>query len=159
MSKIDFTKVSSIDEMMGDDAEDTRLLNEMALEAKKFLTEFKWCKSIKNQYFGLGVGGVVGVFLFEIVTNKNDIDSYIWVINGDLPPLYLTTDDAPNPACALDSYIGAMEDWAKAAIEGVSVSDLVPVDAKPTKQNGELLLKRLKFLDEEILKFYMEDLK
>ena len=38
----------------------------MADEAAVFIRGFSWCRSLKQTYFGLGVGGVVAVFLFEI---------------------------------------------------------------------------------------------
>ena len=78
---------------------------------------------------------------------------------GDLPPAYLTTEDCPNPAAALDGYIGAMMEWVHAAQNGESVADLIPVNVPATKENGDMLKTRLNFLDDRILKDYHNDLK
>jgi hypothetical protein len=43
-----------------------RWLREMLDEAVRYVTSFGWCRLIVDSYFGLGVGGVVGVFLFRI---------------------------------------------------------------------------------------------
>lgn len=158
MNEIDYSKVVPISEMSGDDEEDTDLLRSMLTEAERYIISQKWCNKILEQFFGLGVGGVVAVFLFHIKPSGKNIDEYIWVIVGDLPPLYITVDVAPNPACALDAYIGTMEDWANAAIEGKDVNRLVPINACPTKKNGKALKKRLDFLDKKILSLYQEDL-
>ena len=79
------------------------------------------------------------------------MDNLIWVIVGDLPSAYITVENSPNPACALDSYIGAMEDWVEAVEQGRPVFDIIPVNAEPTLANAQRLKTRLSFLDEEIL--------
>jgi hypothetical protein len=42
----------------------------------------------------------VVVFLFEIIPSREDVDDKVWLIVGDLPPAYITAEDAPNPAAA-----------------------------------------------------------
>ena len=68
-SQVDCSTFTSLDELSGDDEEDTQLLSEMAEEAKLFLRSFDWCKTIHDGWLGWGVGGVVAVFLFKIVTS------------------------------------------------------------------------------------------
>jgi hypothetical protein len=155
---IDFTKVLRISQMRGDDEEDTKLLQAMAPKAERYISGFTWCREIVDEYFGLGVGGVVAVFLFHIIPSRQDVDNYIWVVVGDIPPLYITTEDAPNPACALDGYIGAMQKWADAAIAGGDVSRLAPVNVEPSPEWGEELNWRISFLRKEILSAYTDDL-
>ena len=130
----------------------------MLLEAKRYLIKQKWCAKIDESYFGIGIGGIVAVFLFRITPSRNGVDGLVWVVVGDLPPLYITVDNAPNPACALDGYLGAMSEWAEAAIAGKSVSALPPVYAEPTPGNGRKLKKRLEFVDKEVLSRYRSDL-
>ena len=84
---------------------------------------------------------------------------WIWVVVGDLPPIYITSEDSPNAACALDSYIGAMQEWVEAAENGLPVDDLVSVNVPATKENAAALKSRLSMLDERILSEYEEDLK
>lgn len=127
-------------------------------EAVKFLRFYNWCKEIVEGYVGMFYPGIVGVFLFRIEPNQEDVDSWIWVIVGDLPPAYITCDDSPNPATALDSYIGAMNEWVRAAEKGESVADVIPVNIPANPVNATMLAKRLKFLDEKILVKYQGDL-
>lgn len=155
---IDLTKVVPVASMQGDDEEDTRLLDGMYREAYDYISSQAWVVRVRNSYFGLGVGGVVAVFLIEVEPSDEDIDEYHWIIVGDLPPAYIATYDAPNPASALDAYIGAMQEWVDAAKEGQPVDDLIPVNVEPTKENAEMLSQRLEFIDSQILPDYKADL-
>lgn len=155
---IDINKIVQLDQMKGDGDEDTALLFEMSKSAMSYIENFKWCIKVKNSYFGLGVGGIVAVFLFEIITNMVEEELNVWVIVGDIPPLYITTEDAPNPACALDSYIGAMEEWVEAVLKGKSVKNLAPVNEKASVENAKMLKSRLEFIDNKILVDYKDDL-
>jgi hypothetical protein len=131
----------------------------MLKEATDYLDSFKWCRQIVESYVGIAVPGVVAVFLSRIIPNQPDVDEWLWLIVGDLPPAYITTEDAPNPATALDAYIGAMEKWVDAARSGKPVDGLIPVNVPPTKEYADMLAKRLRLLDAEILSHYKEDLK
>lgn len=157
-SEIDFSKVRPVTEMVGEDEEETELLKAHLSEAANYVKGQKWCSGIVESYFGIGIGGVVAVFLFKIHPSAPEVDDYVWAVVGDIPPLYLTVEDCPNPACALDGYIGALEQWADAAIEQKDVSGLPPVSAPPSVENGRSLKKRLQFLDREVLSQYRGDL-
>jgi hypothetical protein len=111
------------------------------------------------------VGGVVVVLLFRIVPAREDVDEWLWVVVGDVPPAYLVTDDAPNPASALDGYIGEMERWVAAVRAGQPVDDLIPVGTvdgaaqlEPTVERADEIESRLRFLTEEILVHHADDL-
>ena len=166
MDPIDFTKVVPIAEFSGEDAEDDALLKEMAERGRAYLSSFGWCGEIVDGYMGdIAVGGVVAVLLFKIVPARDGVDDWVWVIVGDLPPAYITVDDAPNPACALDGYIGAMQEWIAAVKSGKSVEGLIPVETsagdaslEPTPETADRLERRLRFLDEEILESRQSDL-
>jgi hypothetical protein len=156
---VDLTKVVPASEMSGEDDEETKLLQEMLVEAKSYLKSFKWCDDLKSSFFGLGVGGIVAVFLFEIEHSRPVVDDWVWIIVGDIPSAYITCEDAPNPACALDGYIGAMREWANAAMHGNSVDDLIPVNVPATPDWGRELRSRLEFMEREILSQYEDDLR
>jgi hypothetical protein len=96
--------------------------------------------------------------LFQISPARQDVDEWVWVIVGDLPPAYITCEDSPNPACALDAYIGAMSEWVVAASSRSSVVELIPVNVEPSKENAERLRLRLKFIDDNILLNFKKDL-
>ena len=81
-----------VDSIEGDSIDDTKLLREMAKEAHDFMREQEWCECIDHQYLAYGVGGVVAVFLFQITPTSEDVDSFLWVIVGDLPPAFLVVE-------------------------------------------------------------------
>ena len=156
---IDFSKVIPIAELSGEDAAETAELAEMSSRASTFLRSFRWCRSITTSYAGIVIPGVVGVFLFNLTPAERGVDEWLWVIVGDLPPAYVTTDDAPNPAAALDAYIGEMEQWVEAARSGRSVENLIPVNVPPTPEYVQKLSKRLQMLDDLVLSDYEDDLR
>lgn len=125
-------------------------------EATEYILFYDWCISIKESFIGIIHPPIVAVFLFEIDTNRTDVDNFVWVIVGDLPPAYITIDDCQNPALALNRYIGAMEDWVEAAEGGKSVLNLIPVNVPASKSNANALKTRLKFLDERVLVLYKD---
>lgn len=126
-------------------------LNEALDEAREYIKFYDWVSAIKTEFLGVGVDGILYLFLFEIITANADADSWIWVIVGDVPPAYITCEDAKSPYEAIDAYIGAMEEWVQAAQAGKSVADLIPVDVPATSGNAAILDRRLKFIDERIL--------
>lgn len=133
--------------------------DKMLNEAKEELLFYDWCKDILESYVGMFYEGIVGVFLFKIVPSSKKIDHWLWLVVGDLPRLYITCEDAPNAACALQGYIGAMRDWVYAVKNNKPLDDLVPVEVPATKENAHRLDKRLNFLEQKILSFYEKDLK
>lgn len=163
---IDFTKVVRSDSYVAEDEHDTDLVREMEASAKAFLEAFAWCRGAVDAYVGnVAVGGVVAVFLFRIYPARSEVDEWLWVVVGDLPPAYLVTDGAPNPACALSAYLELMGEWVKAAQAGEPVDELIPVlthgsaeDIPPTAENAEMLASRLEFVEERILSSYRNDL-
>lgn len=158
-AQVDMSKVTPAALMRGEDDEETAGLRELLDEATAYLKRFNWRRGIEGAYLGIGLEKILGVFLFEIVPASEEVDDKVWVVVGDLPPAYISTEDAPNPATALDSYIGAMEDWVEAVREGRGVEGLIPVNVPPTAENADRLESRLRFLDKEILSHYEEDLR
>jgi hypothetical protein len=146
-------------EYTGEDAEDDALVGEMIERAHSYLSAFDWCGQIVGCYIGdIAVGGVVAVLLFEIIPSRDDVDAWLWVVIGDLPPAYLVTDEAPKPAEALRKYIAEMQLWIAAVRAGESVDQLIPVSTtgggsllEPTETNAENLDRRLRFLEQKIL--------
>ena len=96
-SSIPATGIVPLKQMAGDDEEDTALLCEMAENAETFLKSFSWCLAIRESFFGAGVGKIIAVFLFRISPARPDIDEWLWVIVGDLPPAYLVTECSKDP--------------------------------------------------------------
>lgn len=156
---VDLSKVIAYPKFIGAEPDNKEEVIAMYGEAKEFLSFYDWCKEITESYVGMVYAGIIGIFLFRIPPGRDEIDEWVWVLVGDLPSAYLTCENCPNPATALDGYIGAMSEWVEAAEKGESVAQLIPVNVPATKENAEKLKTRLKFLDEKILGQYTDDLK
>jgi|SRR5579859_128351 len=143
--------VIPINQLFGEDKLDTRLLKDMASEARNYLQNFHWCKRILDAYFGDGVGGIVAVFFFHIEPSRTDIDEWLWVVVGDVPSAYLVIDNATTPSLALEGYIEEMSKWVKLAKLGKSSSKVIPVNVPATSENARLLEVRLKSIEEMIV--------
>ena len=77
--------VIPIDQLFGEDAEDTRLLQAMAVQARSYIENFAWCNKAQSAYFRDGYGGIVAIFLFQIDPAHAEVDAGLWVVVGDLP--------------------------------------------------------------------------
>jgi hypothetical protein len=138
-------------QMVGGDDEDTRLLNAMASGAQSYLRSFRWCKDIREVYFGDGYGGIVALFLFWIQPAHEGVDEWLWIVFGDLPPAYLVTDALKTPSQALEGYMEETLRWVELAKQGKTSEDVIPVNVPATPGNAADLEKRLKFLKEIIV--------
>jgi hypothetical protein len=136
----------------GEDAEEVRLLHEMLQEAEKYMMRFSWCRAVKSTYFGIGVGKIFAVFLFEIDHAEAPEEDLLWVVVGDIPPTYLVTlDGSESPLEALETYVELMSEWVQAVRQGKSVKELIPVNVSPTLDYAEQLAGRLEFIKEKFL--------
>jgi hypothetical protein len=155
-SSIPVKGVVSIDQMVGDNDEDTRLLLEMLSGAQSYLRCFPWCKEIREIYFGDGYGGIVAIFLFRIEPSRADVDEWLWVVFGALPPAHLVTDICKSPSQALEGYIDEVGKWVQLAKQGRSSRDVIPVYVPATPENAADVENRLKFLREVIVPAFRE---
>lgn len=124
---------------------------ELVSSMNTFLGGFSWVRQTGNVWTALSIPGVFGLFLVELDPGSADVDWYIWVAVGDIPPAYISTEYALSPAEALEGYLAEMRAWAKAVENGESVDDLIPVNGAPTMDNAKALKSRLSFLESEIL--------
>lgn len=159
MTGVDMTKLEPIEELRGEDVEETEELRALARNAKQFITGFPWCAAIERGFSGVVIPSVIGTFLFVIRPTKPDIDTTLWVIVGDVPPAYLVVDEATSPALALKKYVELMSAWVNAVEQGDSVEDLIPVNVPPMKEYAAKLRTRLIFIQERILPEYSDDFK
>lgn len=139
------------DQIKGEDEEETRKLKSMLQRAKAYIGKFTWCPPIARAYMGLGIGGVVGVFLIQLKEKIKGQDEYLWVVEGDLPSAYLVIDNAQDPISALEIYCELMEDWILAVEKGDSLKDVYPVDAPADKKHAAMLRSRIQFIRGKIL--------
>jgi hypothetical protein len=155
-NKIPVKGVVLLDQMAGGDDEDTQLLRVMASGAENYLRCFPWCKRIREAYFGDGYGGIVAVFLFRIEASRVDVDEWLWVVFGDVPPAYLVTDSCKTPSQALEGYIEEISKWVRFAKEGRSSKEIIPVYVPPTPENAADVERRMKLLREVIVPAFRE---
>ena len=135
----------------GEDALDTKLLREMAEEARDFISSQEWCERIEHQYLAYGIGGVVGIFLFLITPRSKDVGTWLWAVVGDLPSAYIVVDDNPTAADALEAYCSEMGSWVEAVERGDSIDDLIPVNVPATPEFARQLGGRLEYLRLKVL--------
>jgi hypothetical protein len=112
-----------------------------------FLSGFSWAKQTGNVWVARSIPGVFGLFLVELDAVGADVDRYVWVAVGDIPPAYLSSEYAASPREALEGYLAEMGAWVKAVENGHAVDDRIPVDGAPTQENAEALKSRLLFLE------------
>ena len=147
--KLDPERYPRASELQGDSPVDTALLLEMHEGALGYLLAHDWCEEILESRFGLGVGGVVAVFLCLTRVEDSGLE-WIWVIEGDLPSAYLVSDDAPTPAQALRAYVGLMEDWVQAVLTAGDLESVFPVAAPTDDEHAKMLGLRLASMRQDI---------
>lgn len=140
------------------ETEEIAAFDEILEQAKRFLLKHPWCLGITESRIGIFVPKIISIFLFRIEKTEEVEDDWLWVVVGDVPPGYLVTDHAPNPAWALHGYLELLKEWTEAVRTGVSVEGLYPVNVPPTMEWVEELESRIHFLKEEILERYRADL-
>ncbi len=145
-------QVIALHSIVGDDDVDTRLLREMANEAERFIRSFAWCLRLKEGFFADGFGGVVAIFLFRADIAKLGKDQWTWVFVGDFPRTYLEMDDDHrSPHDALQRYIEGIEEWITAARSGLSLQELIPIDAPTDPDTLDILTGKADALRKHIL--------
>jgi len=76
--------------------------------ASAYLNARAWFRNIVRSYYGTGIGGVFGVFLFQVETDSPEDDAFLWVVAGDVPATHLSCENARTPRQALRKYFDAM---------------------------------------------------
>ena len=153
MTDVDMCSVIPVASMTGEDDEETELLRQSLRDAAEFVQSFEWCQGIEESYYGLGVGGVVAVFLFRIDAPPS-VAEWLWTVAGDLPPCYLVPADAATPLAALEIYCDLMEDWVTAVRAKRPLDRVVPVRMAPTERNAAALHTRISFVRKEIIPMF-----
>ncbi|HEY6412354.1 MAG TPA: hypothetical protein VIX42_01620 [Edaphobacter sp.] len=143
--------VVPVAEMRGEDEKELEYLRAAHKEAEAFLLGQKWCFGLGEQYFGCGIGKIVCIFLMELDPVPTEVDRWLWVVVGDLPPAYLVLDACPTPIEALKSYVVEMRRWIEFAYEGITSPDVIPTNTPSTAEYAEMLESRLNCLADSII--------
>jgi len=124
---------------------------ELLASMTAFLRGFPWARRTGRIWVAESIPGVIGLFLVELDAVSQDIDRYVWVVVGDVPPAYISSEFAKSPKAAVEGYIAEMEAWVEAVEKGEPVDDLIPVNGAPTRENAAALKSRLSFIKSKIL--------
>src|SRR5579883_397866 len=150
--KVPIPGVVSVKKLKGDSPEDTRLLKDMAQRANEYIRSFSWCRSVADMYFGDGIGGIIAAFLVRIQPARPQVDEWLWVIVGDIPPAYLVLDRSPSGLDALRTYIAEISRWVRYAKTGGRIlEDVIPVNVPATPEWADKLDDRLRVLQTQVL--------
>jgi len=151
MLPVGISGVVPVEQMFGDDAEDTVRLEADLQVARRYLLNQKWCFGIRSMYFGAGLGSIAAVFLAELDQPADGVDEWLWVVVGDVPPAYMIVDVCSTPIAALEAYVELIKPWVDLAREGKQSVEVFPVSMLATPENAEKLQKRLDALTATVI--------
>lgn len=141
--------------------EERREIVGLAESAERYVKRFVWCDGVGNGqpdaeygvWYGGGIGPHVGVLLVHTLAKPgwSGLDSWTWVIVGDLPPGRISPWYCRNQYQALSGYAHEMGRWVDAAKAGQPVERLIPVNVAPTREYADMLARRLEFISEHLV--------
>ncbi len=133
----------------------------LAQRAEEYLLRFDWCRGIGDgsgiveggRWYGTGIDRYVGIFLLEAVVDPRwkGLDTWTWVIVGDVPPARISPWYARNPYQAINSYAGEMQAWVDAVRQGLSIDELIPVNVAPSREFADMLATRLELINKFLI--------
>jgi hypothetical protein len=131
-------------------------LTQVHKEAEAYLMDFGWCRKIIGSDIYTNLGSTLCIFLFEIENNASKDDNYLWVLAGDIPPMYLDIHGPKTTKQVLEDYIRLAEDWINQVKSRKSVKDCYPFNVEPTVEMASLLEKRTLFIKNTLI-YNIED--
>ena len=139
--------------MENDDAGSSEVerLSAMSVEAETYISSFSWAPPIVERTCCFGIGDIMAIFMFKFARPIDETTDRLWVIVGDLPSAYLVVDDADDARQATERYCDLMQNWCEAVEHEGNLSEVYPVRAPSTKENADLLRKRILFVRDELL--------
>lgn len=126
-------------------------LTDLEEAAVNFIRSFAWSGELLAMYEGFQEPDMLGIFLMHLRPAQPEVDEWLWVVVGDLPPAYLVADDNPTVAQAVLGYAHEMQRWIDAVRAGEPVDDLIPVNVPPTAEFADMLFSRLALLRGTVL--------
>ena len=138
-SEIDWHWVSDVSSLQGTAGW------KVLLKAREYLICQSWhSRGILDEFFACELGGGIYIFLFELNSQKEDVDRFVWVICGNVPPLYLTTDCCTTPKSVAETYCDLAEQWCDGTLLELdfSVKDMPDDDVKAELRRRVASLKK-----------------
>jgi hypothetical protein len=120
-------------------------------ESKEYLLSHKWCKSINKGWLFINIGYAVNVFLYNIENEQSPEDDFLWVIVGDLPPIFLDTHNVKSTKEAVQMYVDLADDWVDHVESRQSLDECFPFDVTSTSELVGRFKERVRLLQNSIL--------
>lgn len=121
-------------------------------ESRKYLASHReWCGEIYEGWLFTNIGYVICIFLYKIDNLQSPEDNLVWVVVGDLPPMYLDTYNVISTTEVVQNYIALVKEWVENAESGKSLQDCYPLHADNSKDSISMINKRLSMLSNNIL--------
>jgi hypothetical protein len=124
---------------------------DMYQEANNYLQSHEWCSVVLNCDLYTNLGDKLCIFLFKIDNSASSDDNLIWVIVGDIPPMYLDIYGPTSTKEVLNVYVVLANDWIKHVRAGKSVGDCYPFNAEPNYEYADMLERKVAFINNEII--------
>lgn len=101
------------------------------MQAREYLRYQSWCCCILDEFYACSINDVY-LFLFEVDSRKEDVDRFVWVVCGNVPSLYLTTDCCPAPKDVFENYCDLAEPRCDGTLPELdfSVKDIPDTEVK-----------------------------
>jgi hypothetical protein len=123
----------------------------LAEESKRYLIRQDWCQGVKNGWLFTNLGKVLCIFLFEVDNTQSPEDNLLWVIVGDLPPMYLDTNSVLDNREVIEVYIQLVIDWIDHLDSGKPLDECFPLEAERSAGSIQMLKERMTLLQYTIL--------
>ncbi len=146
----ELTKIlENVNTLSKEDEKDTEIC-QLLVESENYLLSHPWCERIEGGWLAISWGNILCVFLHKIISKNQEVDDYVWMVVGDIPPAYIDIESAKDPLEVLECYVGIMSDWVECVELGNSIEDCYPIEVPETKEYASMLKARLKFISEEL---------
>ena len=123
----------------------------MEERATQYIKGFPWCRAVIESFLYFNLGEKLCVFLYEIDNSSSKDDNFLWIVVGDLPPMYLDIYGPKNTVHVLADYVDLAKNWISNIEAGLSVAGCYPFNIEPTMEMAGLLKKRVVLIENAIL--------
>ncbi len=131
--------------------EDDEKLEIYCKESINYIQRHTWCEGINNAWLAYYLEGIFAICIFEVISSNSNVDKYVWVLTGDLPPAYIDIDSAQNPLEVLSCYIDIMQDWVETVKNEGNLDKSYPIEVEATINHADMLNFRLGLLRDYLL--------
>lgn len=147
----------NVDELDGNRSREAVALHKTAGLAKSYLSSFSWCVNVLALYYNQGIPQAA-LFLAKIEATPPVKDDEVWIVAGDLPPLYLDCLEVPDGQVAFECYCLLAREWIDAVRSNQSVENMFPVTTADGRrglpasvETADMLESRVRYIEDNLL--------